>query len=385
MTDDVSLLRMIARIYDAATEPSGFAELAPDLARTFAGDFSLLYVMQDPTGRRPDVLLSGTPEFDDWAHSSYTGYYRQRDIWGLEIAKTVTNGVVHGHEAVDPGTLHRSEIYTDWYRKVGVHHALAGVFSLQGETGFVSVTRPQPRAEFDESEKARLGLLLPHIQRAVQIHRRLSAAEHQRTMTFEMLERLALGIIIVETDARIMFVNSVAQRVLQLGRDMTVVQGRLRLRNEKPKRNFEKTVRDAAWTSIGRGTSPGGIVAVPRPEGLPLSLLISPYRSPLASDPQVHGTALIIFSNPEARADVPERLLTQMLGVSPAEGRLITALVAGQSINEYAEAVGVSKNTVKTQMRQIFNKTGYNRYSDIVRAVAANPLLKFLDEGDPSS
>jgi DNA-binding CsgD family transcriptional regulator len=383
MTEDVSLLRMIARIYDAATDPSGFAGLAPDLARTFDGDFSILYVLQDIHARRPDVLLSGTPEFDDWAHSSYTGYYRQRDVWALEISKTVANGVVHGHEAVDPRTLLRSEIYADWYRKVGVHHALAGVFPLQGESGFVSVTRPETRPEFDESEKTRLGLLLPHIQRAVQIHRRLSAAEHQRTMTFEMLERLALGIIIVETDARIVFVNSVAHRVLQLGRDLTIVQGRLRLRNEKPKRNFEKTVRDAAWTSIGRGTSPGGIVAVPRPEGLPLSLLISPYRSPLASDPLVHGTALIIFSNPETQADVPERQLTQMLGLSPAEGRLITALVAGQNINEYAEAIGVSKNTVKTQMRQIFNKTGYNRYTDIVRAVAGNPLLKFLDADDP--
>ena len=76
-------------------------------------------------------------------------------------------------------------------------------------------------------------------------------------------------------------------------------------------------------------------------------------------------------------------LAGMQLGLSPAEGRLITALVAGQNINEYAEAIGVSKNTVKTQMRQIFNKTGYNRYTDIVRAVAGNPLLKFLDADDP--
>ena len=78
MTDDVSLLRMIARIYDAASDPSGFAGLAPDLAREFAADYSIVYVMQDANARRPDVLLSATPNFDDWAHSSYTGYYRQR-------------------------------------------------------------------------------------------------------------------------------------------------------------------------------------------------------------------------------------------------------------------------------------------------------------------
>jgi DNA-binding CsgD family transcriptional regulator len=383
MTDDVSLLRMIARIYDAAADASAFAGLAPDLAREFNGETGFVYVVQDVRARRPDVMLSATPNFDDWAHSSYTGYYRQRDVWALEIAKKGNNSVVHGHEAVDHGVLLRSEIYSDWYRKLGIYHALAGIFPLQGDIGFVSVSRPQARAEFDEREKAKLNLLLPHVQRAVQIHRRLGAAEQQCALTFEMLERLALGIMIVEGDGRVVFVNSVAHRVLQLGRDLIVVQGRLRLRNQLPKRNFEKVVRDAAWTSIGRGTSAGGVVAVPRPEGLPLSLLVSPYRAPLTSDPHMHGTALILFTDPESQADVPERTLAQMLGLSPAEGRLIAALVAGQSITEYAERVGVSKNTVKTQMRQIFNKTGYNRYADIVRAVAGNPLTKLLNDGRP--
>lgn len=380
MTDETSLLRMIARIYDAAADPSAFGGLAPDLAREFSGSSGFLYVVQDVHARRPDVMLSATPNFDDWAHSSYTGYYRQRDVWALEITKKVRNDVVHGLQAVDETTLFRSEIYSDWYSKVGIHHALSGVFPLQGDIGFVSVCRPRPAREFDERERAMLAQLLPHVQRAVQIHRRLSIAEHQSALTFEMLERISLGIIVVQADARIVFTNSVAHRILQLGRDLTAAQGRLRLRNQLPTRNFDKVLRDAALTSMGRGTSPGGVVAVPRPEGLPLSLLISPYRAPLISDPHVHGAALIIFSDPDSQPEVLDRTLAQMLGLSPAEGRLMSALVAGQSITEYAESVGISKNTAKTQMRQIFNKTGYNRYADIVRAVAANPLVKFLNE-----
>src|SRR4029077_10688506 len=161
----VSLLRMIARIYDAAADASAFAGLAPDLAREFDGETGFVYVVQDLRARRPDVMLSATPNFDDWAHSSYTGYYRQRDVWALEIAKKGNNSVVHGHEAVDHAVLLRSEIYSDWYRKLGIYHALAGIFPLQGDIGFVSVSRRQGRAEFDEREKAKLNLLLPHVQR----------------------------------------------------------------------------------------------------------------------------------------------------------------------------------------------------------------------------
>jgi DNA-binding CsgD family transcriptional regulator/PAS domain-containing protein len=384
MTDDVSLLRMIGRIYDAASDPAAFGALAPEIAREFAGNFSALYVVPDLKTGSTDVMLSATPNFDEWAHSSYTGYYRQRDMWALEIVKKVGSGVVHGFEVVDKTQLLRSEVYADWYRKIDVHHALVGVFPVAGAIGAVTVCRPPARAEFDEREKARLNLLVPHLQRAVQIHRRLSAAEQGRALTLEMLERLALGIIIVDANARVAFANPVAQRTLKLARDLTVARGALRLRNQVPQRQFEKLIRDAAWTSIGRATSPGGVVAVPRPEGLPLSLLISPYRAPLASDQQAHGTALIVFADPEARQVIPERILATMLGVSPAEGRIVAALMAGEGLTEYADRVGISKNTVKTQMRQIFNKTGYNRHSEIVRAVSANPLMRFLNPADPS-
>ena len=43
---------------------------------------------------------------------------------------------------------------------------------------------------------------------------------------------------------------------------------------------------------------------------------------------------------------------------------------------DYADTAGISMNTAKTQMRQIFLKTGVNRQADLIRAVAANPLIK---------
>jgi len=98
----------------------------------------------------------------------------------------------------------------------------------------------------------------------------------------------------------------------------------------------------------------------------------------------MRGAALIVFSDPESHAEIPEQELAVMLGLSPAEARLISALVAGKSMTEYAESVGISKNTVKTQMRQIFYKTGSNRHSEIVRAVTSNPMVKLLSRTDTS-
>ena len=150
----------------------------------------------------------------------------------------------------------------------------------------------------------------------------------------------------------------------------------MRPRHPAQARRFEKVVRDAALTSIGQATAAGGFVPLPRPDGAPLSLLVSPYRALPRTPGHDHGTTLIVFSDPEARIEVPERAIAQMFGLAPAQARLVAALVAGETMADYADSVGISMNTAKTQMRQIFLKTGVNRQADLIRAVAANPLVK---------
>jgi DNA-binding CsgD family transcriptional regulator len=389
MTDDVNLLRIIGYIYDAAADPSAFGRLSNEIAREFGCGTSLLYVVQNPKAKSTDLLLSATDNFDDWAHSSYTGYYRQRDVWGAGILKAAAGmlgpGVFHGQKMLDTNTLLRSEIYSDWYSKVGIFHAFAGLFPVSNDLGVVTINRPAAAKAFDQRDEARLGILVPHLQRAVQIHQRLSIAEQQRALTFEMLERLTLGIFVVEADARVIFANAVAQRNLQPGASLRLHHGCLRLRHPAQQRRFEKTVRDAALTSVGQGTSAGGFIAVPRPEGPALSLLISPYRVSLSERAYPRPAALLIFADPDTSGDAPERVLAQMFGLAPAEARLVSALVAGQTMADYADAVGISTNTAKTQMRQIFYKTGYHRQTDVIRAALANPLIKLAGAGYAST
>jgi DNA-binding CsgD family transcriptional regulator len=197
-------------------------------------------------------------------------------------------------------------------------------------------------------------------------------------LTHDVLERLDLGIMILAADTRLVFANAVARRVLQSGRDLTMSRGCARPRHSAQTRRFEKVVRGAALTSIGRGTGAGGFLPLARPDLAPLPLLVSPYRAPPGAPghEHEHGAALIVFSDPEARVGAPERAIAQMFGLAPAQARLAAALVAGETMADYADSVGISMNTAKTQMRQIFLKTGVNRQADLIRAVAANPLVR---------
>ena len=56
-------------------------------------------------------------------------------------------------------------------------------------------------------------------------------------------------------------------------------------------------------------------------------------------------------------------------GLTPAELRLAERVRDGQTLNEAAEALGTSINTVRNQLRAIFDKMGLKRQSDLVRAL----------------
>ena len=385
MADEASLLGLIGRIYESASDPAALGDLANDLSREFATSMTLVYIIQNPKAKSTDLLLSATPSFDDWAHSSYTGYYRSRDVWGQRILQCGRPGVLHGLELIDASTLERSEIYADWYSKVGIERAMAGLFPMSGDLGVVTMNRGRREKEFDDEDKARLGLLIPHLQRAVHIRQRLAVAEQQNSLSFAVLERLGIGVMVLERTARVLFANAIARRVMQAANVLTTAHGALRARHPAQVGRLEQLVRDAALTSIGQGVNPGGFLSLQGGRGEALPVLIAPYRVPTPASAVPRGAALLMFADPASHVPVPEVAISQMLGISAAEGRLVSALVAGQTMADYADTIGISMNTAKTQMRQIFYKTGHNRQADVIRAVLANPLIKLANDTDPAT
>ncbi|CAA6604722.1 CheY-like receiver [Rhodospirillaceae bacterium LM-1] len=59
--------------------------------------------------------------------------------------------------------------------------------------------------------------------------------------------------------------------------------------------------------------------------------------------------------------------LKQLFGLSPTEARLAHELAKGQDVRDAAQAMGVTVNTARTYLRTIFQKTGVNRQSELMR------------------
>ena len=57
------------------------------------------------------------------------------------------------------------------------------------------------------------------------------------------------------------------------------------------------------------------------------------------------------------------------LSLTPAETRLAIALFKGQSVEAYAKEAGISINTARWYVKQIYAKTGVKRQTELVRVL----------------
>jgi len=83
----------------------------------------------------------------------------------------------------------------------------------------------------------------------------------------------------------------------------------------------------------------------------------------------VHKAVLDLPSPPEA--------LAKEFQLTPAELRVLFAIIEVGGVPEVAEVLGISESTVKTHLHHVFGKTGTTRQADLVKFVAgySNALL----------
>jgi len=113
-------------------------------------------------------------------------------------------------------------------------------------------------------------------------------------------------------------------------------------------------------------------VEIARRTGSSLFITITPVRD---LDPhQPDAVAAIAFiSDPQRRKRPRSETLSALFGLSPAESRVTILLADGKSLAEISQLLGVTRNTVKTQLSSIFSKTKTARQSQLIRLLAELP------------
>jgi DNA-binding CsgD family transcriptional regulator/PAS domain-containing protein len=369
------LSNLISSVYDAALNPTDWPRLAQLLARSFGAESSAIFQLNLAQGSA--ALFGITGNFDAKAMSEYEAYYHQKDLWAIAMSKSAAGRAMLGTEIVGEAEFLNSEIFNDFAKRLEMFWFVGSVVPLEKQfMGAIGIHRPHGARAFEADDKHHLDMLLPHLSRAMLLQRRLQGLTQDNRIALDALEKLSVGMIAVDPQATVLFANPTAERLLRAGLGLTCRQGCLGATDPNKQDELQRLIQQASLAALGRSSEAGGVLALPRPQRRPLSLLVCPLRPHALTLGASVPAALLIFGDPDANPSTSMQALIELYGLTPAEARLMAALVDGERLEDYASRHQISINTARTQSKQVFAKTGHARQADLIREVLANPALR---------
>ncbi len=193
----------------------------------------------------------------------------------------------------------------------------------------------------------------------------------ERKQAEETLNLLSTGMALVDRDCRLLLANHSASRLLDSGDGLVLRHGRITAARREQVDQLRDLV-DAICTGMdAAGDEGAGVMTIDRGDGVrPLSIKVAPVQ--LHSGDDASRVAAVFIRDLEIRQSVPPEVVAKLFGLTFAEARVVVELVKGKRPQEVAEDLGVSLNTVRNQLKQIFSKTNTGRQSELISLVLSS-------------
>ena len=370
--DTEALSKLLGSLYDAAANPILWEPFLQQLAGSTGARAAAL--MMHDAGHDVHTVHSSWG-LDPEENRLYQEHYGSVDVW-TQRAMPIPSRTVCNSEALCPlSELATTEIYNEFLVRFGIEHGLFGlVENSRFRLAVVSLYRDSSRPAFDASGLELVRFIAPHIQRAFKLHFQFSELKARSAGLETAFDMLPTGVIFLGPKGEVVLMNRSALASVSERNGLLATRDGLRAERPAESSLLEKTILQAASTSSGKGHSAGGTVIISRRSRPPLRLQISPIHNSVIHTSR--SIAAVAFVNDPLRANRPtQEVLRLLYGLTPAECRVALLLGDGHAPRRIAAMVGVTDNTVRSQIKSIFSKTGVRRQGELIRLLLNNTAL----------
>lgn len=360
---------VIGQIYDAATDPSLWPSALRSVLQFVGNSGTHLWLMDRNTRLVSHSIHVGMP---DQLMKEYNGDIIKECPRYAHACAYPDRTLLYDYQHIDERDIDSNEYY-HWLQTTGdtIRYYLGGrIRTISGAEGFQSLAFRKSEGHANREHIERFSILLPHVQRAIDIGQQLGTWRYLADVTADVLDRLSHGVILLDERQQVLKVNVWAEKFLRGTRQLSVRQGTFFAREPRIHCELQKLIAKCVDTSQADGTSVGGLIKIPYGQtGATVHVLVCPMRMASGTFDVRPPAAVVFLHDPMAAMKIDEQAIRSGFGLTAAEGRLAAMLVAGSSMQEVGAQLGLSPNTLRTQLKNVFAKTGVNRQADLLRAL----------------
>ena len=368
-------LDLVGKVYDAALDEKRWPIFLEAFAHSVDGCSAMLR-LTDLQSRKAGFVASFG--YDPAWKSAYCDHFVKLDYLTPALNQFKLGEIKTSDQVFSLSEQHQTEYFNDYSIPQNKVHGLAVNLARDENHSLMFAAQRGKRAGAFGEEQARLmGILAPHVTRAVQVHRNLSSATVEKEWALGALNQLRMGVILTDSLGAPLFINCAAEQMLAQRKEISVCQGRLALKNISETSLLHRLIAGAAQGAAGDD------MRIALPDKLDfLQCMITPVSPELSARMNASlgsGCVAIFLSRPGSLQLSPKRL-TVLYGLSPAESRLAAKLAAFNSLDQAADDLEIAMGTARTQLAAVFAKTGAKGQAELLMLLATGTLAHCRDE-----
>jgi DNA-binding CsgD family transcriptional regulator/PAS domain-containing protein len=367
--------RLLATLYAAPMKPELWNVFMAETAR-LSGVSKGALIAHDLDDKHHSISAGFGDKVSE-SRELYESCYCQFDEWTSRFPRFAlalgTGRVLRGEEIWPDELLRRSIFYNEFLKRFDTcQMAVIAIGSSGKRFEALSIYRGPNEPPFDREQLAVLEILVPHLQSALAIRRRLLALETRVSDLENALNELDTALVLVNAAGETVFANRKAQQICDRREGLHIYRSRLVALCPAENCRLREIIAMAISAGRSRSLDHGGAVTISRSSGRPLQILAAPFITNDSSTAKV-AVAIVFICDPDAKSALPSAALRQLFHLTPAEIRVSLLLADGQSLSAAAETIGVRHETVRSQAKSIFSKTGTRRQGELIKLLRNLP------------
>ena len=359
-------------LYQAAAEPPLWQQFVETLSRAL-DEAPISLWLSLPNREEPPVWFR--VGLDQDRLPELRRYFDVDEMpWGTNLGPAVTERFITLEGVVSEADLERSGFYRDYLAPQGIAASTPIMHAFGQRAGGVAaaivIYQLARKPRFGPAQPEFCNRLVPHLARAHALHRKMRLAERKQSVLSEVIDRMPSGIVLLDTEGRVLFTNAGAQRIAEAHRGLIFENARVVATHPQQNRELQALISRALTPRADVLLDVADVLMIQGSEGAdPLPLLVTRLEIPLVHLPDAQAAAAIFLGEPPIIRPGARRVLKSLYDLTEAEADLALSIAEGLTVEQIAEQRGVKVSTARSQLKRAFAKTGANRQSDLVRIV----------------
>ena len=368
MEEDQGLTQLIGEIYDAALDASRWTHVLAKIARYVDGQAAGLLT-------KDGVSKSGSVYYQAGVDPHFVGTYMET-YWSFDPVASLPDYELEQIVSV-PDLMPYEEFlvgrfYREWAQPQGwIDAANAVLEKSTSSCAYLTVLRNQACGMVDDEMRRRMGLLVPHVRRAVRTGKVIDLRQAEAATFADILDGLNPAIFLVDAEGQIVHGNAASRSLMDTGDLLRVLHGRLTASDAQVDQTLLNAIIAAATAEEETGGK-GGAVSLRGHGGERYVAHVLPLSASVRHNPGVgsRAVAALFVRKAELETAPPSEVIGKTYKLTPTELRVLLAIVNVGGVRQVAGNLGVADTTVKTHLGRLFEKTGVSRQADLVKLVA---------------